>query len=59
MKPPIPIDRQEDVLHMYWQLLLALENRAEDTSHRQLVEAAYRQLNQLGYTVLRPTWKSK
>lgn len=60
MKPPIPRERQEDVLHMYWVLLGALESRCQPTDilDKAAVESGYNILNQIGYCKHRPSWES-
>ena len=56
-KPPIPRDRQEDVLHMLWILTQTAESKAEGALDRMEVESAYNLMNQIGYSSLRPSWE--
>ncbi len=65
MKPPIPRDRQEDVLHMLWQLLGSLESRVDGepgggghSMDVDLVTAGFNVLNQIGYSDARPRWET-
>lgn len=55
----IPKAREEDVLHMYWQLLGALESKCtnKDILDKHLVAAGYNVLNDIGYTTHRPQWE--
>lgn len=63
MKHPIPIKRAEDVLHMYFVLLKALESRVDNVSHeglaRHAIIHAYNVLNDIGYTKERPAWERR
>ncbi len=62
-KPPIPRDRQEDVLHVLWMAIGALESQADRITGNQLdkdlVTAGYNVLNQIGYTDARPAWETR
>lgn len=62
-KPPIPLKRQEDVLHMLWMLTTALESFADQPMgsalDKALVNSAYDQMNSLGYTKHRPAWEER
>ncbi len=63
MKPvrQIPKSREEDVLHLYWQLLGALESRVGNPKTEpldaELIRASYNVLNDIGYTTARPRWE--
>lgn len=63
MKHPIPISRAEDVLHMYWVLLGALESRVDGDPNavldRDVVRAGYQILNDIGFTKERPAWERR
>lgn len=62
MKNPIPTNRAEDVLHLYWMLLGALESRVDGTADvldRMLVTSGYNVLNDIGYTKERPAWETR
>ncbi len=55
----IPENEQENFIHVYWQMLRALE---EDGNHndpwiKNLVEGGYNVLNRAGITKGRPTWE--
>lgn len=62
-KPPIPRDRQDDVLHLYWMMLGALESRVDikegNQLDKELVTAGFNVLNQIGYSAARPVWETR
>lgn len=62
MKRLIPKSREEDLLGVFWAMLVTAEGRIDprrDVLDRMDVEAGYRLLNDIGYTTLQPRWLAR
>jgi len=58
----IPVDRQQDVIDVFWVLLTSLESDTDpkkDVFDRLTVEAGYRIMNDLNVTTEGPRWKPR
>lgn len=57
----IPKNEQENVLSVYWQMLIELETQAHSTNDpfkRMLVAGGYNVLNRINFTKTRPRWET-
>jgi hypothetical protein len=58
----IPKDEQENILDIYWQMLMQIESHTKPEKQpldAHLVEAAYKVLDRAGLYVGKPRWKEK
>lgn len=55
----IPPSEHENVLSVFWALLMSAESSAATALDRIDVEAGYAVLNRIGFTKNRPRWEAK
>jgi len=58
----IPEEEQENVVSMFWQMLVQIEGDTDpevDRLNYHLVRSGYNLMNRIGVTEERPRWESK
>ena len=60
--PDIPDNEKENVLSVFWQMLVEIEGKTDpkqDPYNTMLVEGAYNILNRIEFSKARPRWEKK